>query len=91
MKIIKQGALNRRQEAVNFLFYPLVGHHTVFLAGTGCTKYALEECLKEGLSMGEIKTKLFNILHSLDILENRASKAAKTAERIRRHLCELVA
>lgn len=70
-------------------FYPLGNHHTVLICGASVIKRHIEDCLKESLSIKDIKAKLFEMLNSVDQLENRAWKASEGADKLKQNLDKL--
>lgn len=71
-------------------FYPLGNHHTVLICGASVIKGRIEECLKEGMSMNDIKAKLFEILASVDHMEAKAWEASKSADKLKQTLDKLI-
>jgi len=71
-------------------FYPIGNHHTIVISGTSLIKRDVEYCLKEGLSLQEIKDKLFKIISSLEQVESRAWKADESVRELKKHLSDLI-
>jgi hypothetical protein len=71
-------------------FYPLGNHHTVLICGASVIKQNIEECLKEGLTIKDIKIKLFEMLNSVDQLGARAWKASQSADKLKQILDKLI-
>lgn len=74
---------------INF-FYPLGNDHTVLICGVSVVKRDIEECLKEGLSIKELKAKLFKMLGSIEQLESRAWKAAESADQLKARVNQII-
>lgn len=79
-----------KEALLTYYFYPIGNHHTIVITGTSLVKRDVEYCLKEGLSVQEIKDKLFKIISSLEQVEARAWKANESVKNLKDHLNQLI-
>jgi hypothetical protein len=75
-----------KETLLNFYFYPIGNHHTIIICGTSSIRHDIEECLKKGASIKDIKVILFKMLSSVEQIETRAWQAHQGVDKLKENL-----